>query len=116
MRFTGTLPENITANYAPKQGPYAYNQEACDLDEDGDLDLVLDNAGKAPATAPNGGGSNVTQVLINDGHGVFKDDTANRIVGEPASVDSSVKCADVNADGHYDIVVGSRASASEKCY
>jgi hypothetical protein len=112
--FAGTLPENITANYPPKQGPYAYNQDACDLDEDGDLDLVLDNAGKAPATAPNGNGSNVTQVLINDGHGVFKDDTANRVLGEPASTDSSAKCADVNGDGHYDIVVGSRVSTSEK--
>ncbi|MET0795190.1 MAG: VCBS repeat-containing protein [Polyangiaceae bacterium] len=112
--FSGTLPENITANYPPKQGPYAYNQEACDLDEDGDLDLILDNAGKTPDGAPNGNGTNVTQVLINDGHGVFTDDTANRVFGEPASLDSSVKCADVNGDGHYDIVVGSRVSTSEK--
>lgn len=112
--FTGTTPADITAKYAPKQGPYAYNQEACDLDEDGDLDLVLDNAGKKSDSAPNGGGSNVTQVLLNDGHGVFTDDTANRIVGEPASLDGAAKCADVNGDGHYDIVVGSRVSTSEK--
>jgi len=112
--FAGTLPANITANYPPKQGPYAYNQEACDLDEDGDLDLVLDNAGKKPDSAPAGGGTNVTQVLINNGHGVFTDDTANRIVGEPASLDGSAKCADVDGDGHYDIVVGSRVHTSEK--
>ncbi len=112
--FTGTVPADITANYPPKQGPYAYNQEACDLDEDGDLDLILDNAGKKPDGAPNGNGTNVTQVLINDGHGVFTDDTANRIVGEPASFDGAAKCADLNGDGHYDIVVGSRSNTSEK--
>ena len=112
--FNGTSPDGITANYPPKQGPYSYNQEACDLDEDGDLDLIVDDAGKTPSTAPNGNGTNVTQVLINDGHGVFTDDTANRIVGEPASIDSSVKCADVNGDGHYDIVVGSRTNNATK--
>jgi len=110
--FTGTLPADITANYAPKRGPYAYNQEACDVDHDGDLDLILDNAGKVPDGAPEG--MNVTQLLINDGHGVFVDQTATRIVGEPATLDGAAKCADVNGDGHYDIVVGSRNHTSEK--
>ena len=110
--FAGTLPADITANYAPKRGPYAYNQEACDLDHDGDLDLVLDNAGKAPDGSP--AGMNVTQLLINDGHGVFVDQTATRIVGEPAALDGAAKCADVNGDGRYDIVVGSRNHTSEK--
>jgi len=110
--FSGTLPGDITAKYAPKQGPFANNQEACDLDGDGDLDLVLDNAGKAPDGTP--AGLNVTQVLINDGHGGFVDQTSTRIIGEPAAVDGAVKCADVNGDGHYDIVVGSRTHTSEK--
>ncbi|HKO50337.1 MAG TPA: VCBS repeat-containing protein [Polyangiaceae bacterium] len=110
--FTGTLPAEITANYAPKRGPYANNQEACDLDHDGDLDLVLDNAGKAPeGSAP---GMNVTQLLLNDGHGVFLDQTRARIVDEPAALDGAAKCADVNGDGHYDIVIGSRSHSSEK--
>lgn len=100
------------ANYAAKQGPYANNQEACDLDDDGDLDLLLDNAGKAPdGAAP---GMNVTQLLINDGHGVFVDRSATQIVAEPAAQDGAAKCADVDADGHYDIVIGSRTHTSEK--
>jgi len=110
--FNGTASAEITAKYAPKQGPFANNQDACDLDGDGDLDLVLDNAGKAPDGTP--AGLNVTQVLINDGQGAFFDQTATRIIGEPAAVDGAVKCADVNGDGHYDIVVGSRTHSSEK--
>lgn len=105
---------DATANYPTKKGPYSYNQEACDLDEDGDLDLLIDNAGLKPDGAPDGGGTNVTQVLINDGKGVFSDQTATRIVGEPAALDGSVKCADINGDGHYDIVVGSRTNGREK--
>jgi len=110
--FTGALPADISANYAPKRGPYAYNQDACDLDHDGDLDLVIDNAGLAPDGSA--AGLNVTQLLLNDGHGVFVDQTKARIVGEPAALDGAAKCADVNGDGHYDIVVGSRSHSSEK--
>jgi len=110
--FAGTRTADITANYAPKRGPYANNQEACDLDHDGDLDLVLDNAGRAPDGAP--ADMNVTQLLLNDGHGVFVDETATRVFGEPAARDGAAKCADVNGDGHYDIVVGSRTHGSEK--
>ncbi|HYP77370.1 MAG TPA: VCBS repeat-containing protein [Polyangiaceae bacterium] len=110
--FSGTAPTDITANYAPKRGPYANNQEACDVDHDGDLDLILDNAGKAPDGTS--AGLNVTQLLINDGHGVFVDQTGTRILGEPAAQDGAAKCADVNGDGHYDIVVGSRTHSSEK--
>ena len=109
----GTLT-SATSNYPPKMGPYSNNEELCDIDEDGDLDIVLDNAGLTPASAPVGGGSNVSQVLINDGTGKFTDDTANRIFGEPASDDGQVHCADTNADGHYDLVVGSRTNTSEK--
>ncbi|WP_410961988.1 hypothetical protein, partial [Salmonella sp. SAL4359] len=30
------------SNYPMKRGPYVYNQELCDVDNDGDLDLLLD--------------------------------------------------------------------------
>jgi len=110
--FPSSPEAERSANYPPKQGPFSNNQEACDLDHDGDLDLIVDNAGKAPpGTAA---GMNVTQLLLNDGHGRFVDETASRIAGEPAAQDGAAKCADVNGDGHFDIVIGSRTHTSEK--
>lgn len=98
------------SNYPMKQGPYVYNQELCDFDNDGDLDLILDNAGARPT----GQSGNYTQVLVNDGRGVFTDETRARIFGETGSDDNQVKCADVNNDGNYDLLVASLAGASEK--
>ena len=98
------------SNYPMKQGPYVYNQELCDFDNDGDLDLLLDNAGAKPT----GQSGNFTQVLVNDGKGVFADETRARIFGETGSDDNQVKCVDVNNDGNYDLLVASLAGASEK--
>jgi MYXO-CTERM domain-containing protein len=93
----------IISNYPMKFGPYVYNQEVCDFDNDGDLDLLLDNAGRKPAGLP----GNVTQILANDGTGKFSDVTLDKVVGEPGADDNAVKCADVNNDGRYDLVVAS---------
>lgn len=98
------------SNYPMKRGPYVYNQELCDFDNDGDLDMLLDNAGARP-TGQNG---NFTQVLVNDGKGVFTDETRERIFGETGSDDNQVKCVDVNNDGYYDLLVASLAGQSEK--
>ncbi len=105
-----------TSNYPMKQGPYVYNQELCDIDQDGDLDLLLDNAGPKSTTNPNpaGGGSNVSQVLINDGTGKFTDQTLDYIVGEPTSDDNAVKCVDLNNDNKYDLLVASLQNKNEK--
>lgn len=106
-RFT----DATNGNYPEKQGPYTYNVEACDYDEDGDLDLLLDNAGGNDAEVT---GLNITQVLNNDGTGHFTDVTAETISGEPFADDNAVKCADVNGDGHYDLLVASLTNAGEK--
>lgn len=96
-------------NYPGKRGPYVYNQELCDFDNDGDLDLFLDNAGARPT----GGSGNYTQVLVNDGKGRFKDETRDRIFGEPGADDNAVKCVDLNNDGNYDLLVASLGSTEK---
>jgi MYXO-CTERM domain-containing protein len=106
---TGTL--KTFSNYPMKNGPYVYNQELCDIDNDGDLDILLDNAGARPTGVSSG---NFTQVLVNTGKGVFVDETRARIFGETGSDDNAVKCVDVNNDGNYDLLVASLAGQSEK--
>ncbi|MFT3924619.1 MAG: VCBS repeat-containing protein [Myxococcales bacterium] len=101
---------NETLNYPYKLGPYVYNQELCDFDLDGDLDMFLDNAGPKPA----GGEGNFSQVLVNDGTGHFADESATRLFGEPGGDDNAVKCADFDGDGYYDLFVASLTVPGEK--
>jgi len=115
------LKQTITTNYPVKQGPYVYNQETCDIDDDGDIDMLIDNVGPKPANTVSwayGGGTggtiDVSQILINDGHGKFVDDTANRVIGEPGGDDNGLKCADLNNDDHYDLIVATLSGRSEK--
>jgi hypothetical protein len=108
----------VASNYPEKRGPYVYNQELCDIDNDGDLDLLLDNAGARPeeaaAPAEDAPPENFTQILVNDGSGRFTDESRARIFGEPGADDNAVKCVDVNSDGHYDLLVASLTNAREK--
>ncbi len=78
-------------------GPYVYGPDACDVDGDGDLDLWLDN-----------GALNLReQLFINNGQGVFKDETADRVTGNPSADDNEVQCVDVDGDGDFDAVIAS---------
>lgn len=98
-------------NYPAKKGPYTYNQELCDLDGDGDLDMVLDNAAARPEGETR---RNWTQMLLNDGNGKFDDVSREHIFGEPGADDNAVKCADVDGDGDYDLLVASLGGTGEK--
>lgn len=82
----------------PKQpGPYVYGPDECDVDGDGDLDIWLDN----------GGAGHTEQLLINDGHGKFTDETAQRVTGNPSAGDNKVQCVDIDGDGDFDAVIAS---------
>lgn len=75
-----------------------------DVDGDGDLDILLSNENPFNPS-PGGGGQN--RVLINDGAGVFSDQTAARL---PAANDQTgaMLPGDVDEDGDLDVIVLNR--------
>lgn len=90
------------ANLPPQPGPYVYGPDACDVDGDADLDLWLDN----------GASQRREQLLINNGAGVFADETRDRVPGSNniSADDNEVQCADVDGDGDMDVVIASLSS------
>lgn len=74
---------------------YHYNAVPCDVDNDGDLDMWIDNTG----------GGYTEQLLINDGNANFTDETDARVTGNPGEDDNGVACVDIDDDGDLDAVV-----------
>ncbi len=75
---------------------FHYGPAVCDIDNDGDRDILIDNTG----------GGYLEQVLINDGNGSFTDETS-RISGNVSGADDNiVSCIDFDGDGDFDISVG----------
>jgi MYXO-CTERM domain-containing protein len=79
------------------QSHFHYGPSACDVDNDGDLDIWIDNVG----------GGFGEQLLINDGTGKFTDETAARVTGNPGADDNGVMCIDVDGDGDFDAAIPS---------
>jgi len=73
-----------------------YGPVLCDIDGDGDRDLMIEN------TADN----YEEQILINDGTGHFTDETAERMTGNVGSDDNLLVCVDYDGDGDFDLAVG----------
>lgn len=94
---TGTY---VDANhrFAEQQGPYVYGPDECDVDGDGDLDVWIDN-----------GGPDLTeQLFINNGRGLFRDKTAQRVTGNVVGADDNeVQCVDIDGDGDFDALIAS---------
>ncbi len=76
-------------------GGLHYGPGVCDIDDDGDLDIWIDNQG------PN----YTERLLVNDGTGDYTDVTVAQVNGNPNSDDNGIQCADVDNDGDYDAVV-----------
>lgn len=76
-----------------------YDFEPMDLDGDGDLDLATINDGPQLRE----------KILVNDGHGVFTDETSTRVTAtaNPAGADDNVAVwMDVDDDGDADLFIG----------
>ncbi|HYC77302.1 MAG TPA: FG-GAP-like repeat-containing protein, partial [Planctomycetota bacterium] len=92
--------QDQTATRLPVQAVWSEEVDAADLDGDGDLDLVYAKGdGFASAGAPR-----QNTILINDGTGVFADQTATRLPALTGNA-KDVDLVDVDGDGDFDLVV-----------
>jgi hypothetical protein len=80
--------------------------ELGDVDDDGDSDLVFSTSGNA-------GGSESVEVYTNDGSGVFSSGpTISPSTFCNAPSNQALVLADIDQDGHTDIVVGDGCNSS----
>ncbi|HEX5421481.1 MAG TPA: FG-GAP-like repeat-containing protein [Gammaproteobacteria bacterium] len=97
--------DSATAAYATDaNNPTGVHRVAvADLDNDGDLDIILSTAGM---TSPDDAPATTNRVLFNDGTG-----TAFTMVdlGAETDVTNSIAVGDVNGDGNLDIITGNES-------
>jgi MYXO-CTERM domain-containing protein len=85
---------------------FHYGPAVCDVDNDGDRDILVDNTG----------GNYLEQLLINDGAGNFTDGTSKITGNANGADDNLVSCLDWDNDGNLDFVVGSLSSPGERAF
>ncbi len=72
-----------------------------DLDNDGDPDLIVAQAGSIKDT-------NTARIYENDGDGTFTDRTTGSGISRLSIIDASVSVADTDGDGDHDVTIAAR--------
>jgi len=92
-------------------GGRSENIDVGDVDNDGDLDVIVGNGGD--------GSSESNRIYINNGGlqggtlGTYSDGTSSRFSGFPADRTRDIEFADIDNDGDLDIYIGNRGSNAE---
>jgi hypothetical protein len=79
---------------------YTNGVDAADLDGDGDLDLIFANGGNFSSP----GAPQALRIFINDGSGVFADESAARVAGISGAI-RGVAIGDIEGDGDLDLLL-----------
>ena len=92
-------------------GDWTNKVEVADLDHDGDVDLLFANGGdyESPGTPV------ASRVFLNSGDGTFEDAT-RQVFGRTKALARVVKVADLDGDGHSDIVLGTTFGTQSRLF
>jgi hypothetical protein len=96
---------DVSTTNVPLANLSAQDLEACDIDGDGDMDVIEANTGRILSPPANHLFEGARErILVNDGAGTFADVSAGHI---PSLLDSSfaVACGDITGDGLNDLIV-----------
>jgi hypothetical protein len=92
---------DVTKERLPSANEETRKVDIADIDKDGDMDLFFSNVdfGKQKNKA--------NRILINNGRGVFTDETPNRFKGENNLHTCDASFADLDGDKDVDVILGS---------
>jgi len=93
--------ENVTSGAIGETADWSNKVELADINADGAVDLLFANGGDYDTA----GTPVASTVFTNNGDGTFTDATAS-VMGELVALTRVIKVADLNADGHADIFMG----------
>ncbi|MBK8974667.1 MAG: VCBS repeat-containing protein [Planctomycetes bacterium] len=93
--LAGTFTD-VTANSLPLDAEPTADVVLGDVDNDGDLDLVVGNGAWNAVSHPD-------QLYLNDGSGIFTCVTPSQMPSIPAQATTSLELGDVDGDGYLDL-------------